>query len=67
VRERLEDRLRPIVLAGVHGLAEEAAMRDLIGRRVRLRRIASLLAGQIEADDGQALFPREHRRLRQLL
>ena len=55
VADRLEDRLGPVVLARVHGLAEERLVRDLVGVAMVLGRIALLLAGEVEADDQQAL------------
>ena len=54
----------PVGLAGVHGLPEEVAVRVLVGRLVVDGRVAGLLAGEVEADDRQALAGAPARRPR---
>ena len=54
VRDRLEDRLRPVGLARVHGALQEMLVRVLEGCLVRARRITGFLAREIEADDLEA-------------
>ena len=63
VRDGLEDRLRPVGLARVHGALEEMLVRVLEGLLVRARRVAGLLAREVEADhlEPQAVT-REHSR-----
>ena len=55
VRDRLEDRLGPVVLASMNSLAEEVLVRELVGRLVVLGREAALLASKVETDDRQTI------------
>ena len=61
VADRLEDRLGPVVLAGVDGLAEEGLVSDLVGLPVILRGVALLLAGEVDAHHEQTLLASEPR------
>ena len=55
VADGLEDRLRAVVLAGVDGLAQERLVGHLVGGAVVLRRVALLLAREVDAHHQQAL------------
>ena len=54
IGDGLEDRLRPVVLARVHRLAQEGRVRQLIGALVRGGRESALWSGQVDADDRKA-------------
>ena len=66
IGDRLEDGLGPIIFAGVHRLAEEVLVSQLVSGLVVLRRKATFLARQIQPHHRQAVvFRRRHRRARE--
>src|SRR3989304_1430596 len=63
VADRLEDRLRPVVLAGVNRLPKEGLVRDLAGPPVWSRRGALFLPREVDADD-EVVHERKRTRLK---
>jgi hypothetical protein len=56
IGDGLEDALRAVGLAGVHGLLEEVLLGVAEGFGVIHGRVAGLFTRQVETDDGQAVF-----------
>ena len=66
IAEGLEDRLRAVVLARMHGLAEERLVGDLIGVFVVARGVPLLLTREVDAHDEAPLVAEASRRARDL-